>query len=133
MSPRERVRCRTRAILRSERSGEPTRARCDSANPEPRNTGLEHPKSADVRLLIEVADTTLRFDRGPKRSAYARSRIQDYWIVNLLERQLEVYRAPAGARYRGVTVHSEHEAVIPLAAPDASVRVSDLLPPLSAP
>jgi hypothetical protein len=41
MSPRERVRCRTRAILRSDRSGEPTRARCDSANPEPRNTGLE--------------------------------------------------------------------------------------------
>jgi Uma2 family endonuclease len=93
----------------------------------------EHPKAADVRLLIEVADTTLRFDRGRKRSAYARSGIQDYWIVNLLERQLEVYRDPAGARYRSVTVHREPEAVTPLAAPQASVRVSDLLPTLPAP
>lgn len=93
----------------------------------------EHPKTADVRLLIEVADTTLRFDRGRKRAAYARSRIQDYWIVNLLERQLEVFREPSGARYRSMTVYGEHEAVIPLAAPHAFVRVSDLLPPLPAP
>jgi Uma2 family endonuclease len=93
----------------------------------------EHPKAADVRLLIEVADTTLRFDRGRKRSAYARSDIPEYWIVNLPARQLEVYRDPVGSRYRSVTVHSEHEAVTPLAAPHAFVRVSDLLPPLPAP
>jgi Uma2 family endonuclease len=91
-----------------------------------------HPRAADARLLVEVADTTLRYDRGRKRAAYARAGVQEYWIVNLPERQLEVYRDPSGARYRSLTVYGEQETVTPLAAPQASVRVSDLLPFLSA-
>jgi Uma2 family endonuclease len=89
----------------------------------------EHPRAADSSLVVEVADTTLRFDRTRKRAAYARSRVREYWIINLLHRQIEVYRDPAGARYRSVTVYGEQETIAPLAAPHASVRVSDLLPP----
>jgi Uma2 family endonuclease len=93
----------------------------------------EHPKAADALLVVEVADTTLRFDRGRKRAAYARSSVRDYWIINLLHRQVEVYRDPSGARYRSVTVYDENETITPLSAPFATVPVSDLLPPSDSP
>lgn len=88
-----------------------------------------HPKPENVRLLVEVSDTTLRFDRGRKQRAYARAGVPEYWVLNLLHRQLEVYRNPAGSRYRSVTGYSEQETVTPLAAPHATLRVADLLPP----
>jgi Uma2 family endonuclease len=88
-----------------------------------------HPEARDARLVVEIADTTLRFDRGRKRAAYARSGIPEYWIVNLPERQIEVYRDPSGSRYRSITLYGEGEAVAPLAAPLAAMPVRDLLPP----
>lgn len=90
---------------------------------------LEHPRAADVLLVIEIADTTLRFDRTRKMPAYARVGVREYWIINLLERQVEVYRDPSGSRYRSRTIHHEGEMIIPLTAPNASVSISDLLPP----
>jgi Uma2 family endonuclease len=92
----------------------------------------EHPHATDVRLVVEVSDTTLRFDRGRKQAAYARSGISDYWIVNLPQRQLEVYRDPSGSRYRTVLLYREDETASPLAAPHATVRVAELLPPATA-
>jgi Uma2 family endonuclease len=59
------------------------------------------PTAADVALLVEVSDTTLRQDRGKKRTAYAKDRIPVYWIVNLVARQVEVYTRPVKeGRYR---------------------------------
>jgi Uma2 family endonuclease len=58
------------------------------------------PTAADVGLLVEVSETTLSQDRGKKRSAYAKARIPVYWIVNLVERQVEVYTRPAKGRYQ---------------------------------
>jgi len=88
-----------------------------------------HPTAADACLVIEISDTTLRFDRTRKRAAYARAGVAEYWIVNLPERQLEVYRDPTGARYRIRLVYRPGDEVTPLAAPDAMVPVADLLPP----
>jgi Uma2 family endonuclease len=88
-----------------------------------------HPKAADARLVVEVSDTTLRFDRNRKRPAYSRAGIPEYWIINLPKRCLEVYRDPSGSRYLTATVHAITEIVAPLAAPDAQLRVVDLLPP----
>jgi Uma2 family endonuclease len=88
-----------------------------------------HPGPTDLRLVVEVSDTTLRYDRGRKGTAYARAGIVEYWIVNLPDRQLEVHRDPSGARYRSVTVYREQDAVTPLAAPGVTIRVADLLPP----
>ena len=51
-----------------------------------------HPTSAV--LVIEVADSSLAYDRGRKGSLYARAGIQDYWIINLVDDRLEVYRDP---------------------------------------
>ena len=59
-----------------------------------------HPGPADLAVVVEVADTTLRRDRGTKRRIYARSGIECYWIVDLRERQIEVYAEPSGPARR---------------------------------
>jgi Uma2 family endonuclease len=59
------------------------------------------PTADDVAMLVEVSETTLRQDRGKKRTAYAKARIPVYWIVNLVNRQVEVYTRPTKeGRYR---------------------------------
>ncbi|MBI4601156.1 MAG: Uma2 family endonuclease [Planctomycetes bacterium] len=55
-----------------------------------------HPGPEDVAFLVEVADTTLVRDRGFKGRIYARARVPIYWIVNLVDRQIEVYTGPSG-------------------------------------
>jgi Uma2 family endonuclease len=86
-------------------------------------------------LIVEVALTRLRFDREHKGSLYARSRIADYWIVNIPDRRLEVYRdpipdtaAPFGARYGRAITLGPDEQVSPLALPAAVITIGDLLP-----
>lgn len=88
----------------------------------------EHPRSAG--LVVEVADTSVRLDRTDKAEIYARAGIPEYWILNLPGRCLEVRRDPdpAQGEYRQLTTHGEDGAVSPLAAPDASIAVRDLLP-----
>ncbi len=86
-------------------------------------------------LALEVADASLDFDRRHKGSLYARAGVQDYWIVNLIARVLEVYRdpvpdpsAPCGWRYRSVTTLAPPAVAGLLALPSARVAVADLLP-----
>lgn len=55
-----------------------------------------HPEPKDVGLLVEVSDTTLTRDRGTKKQIYARAGIPVYWIVNLVDRQVEVHADPSG-------------------------------------
>jgi Uma2 family endonuclease len=55
-----------------------------------------HPGPQDVALVVEIADTTLQRDRGCKKRLYARAEIPVYWIVNLLDNQIEVYTNPSG-------------------------------------
>jgi Uma2 family endonuclease len=79
--------------------------------------------------LVEVADSTLDYDRRRKGPAYARAAVPDYWIVNLVERLVEVYRDPtADGGYRTVLRFRPGEAITPLGAPLASIAVDDLLP-----
>lgn len=86
-------------------------------------------------LTIEVAHSSLGFDRVAKASFYARAGIEDYWIVNLVDRVLEVYRnpgpdpeAPRGWRYRSVEPLSAPARVTPLAIPAMSVDIASLFP-----
>jgi Uma2 family endonuclease len=55
-----------------------------------------HPGPSDLALVVEIADTTLSRDRGPKKQVYAAAGISVYWIVNLVESQVEVYTDPTG-------------------------------------
>lgn len=93
---------------------------------DPDDYGDAHPRSAV--LLVEVAHTSLHYDRDVKGSAYAQAGIPEYWIVNLVARQLEVYREPAEDRYGSRTVLTAPDAVSPLFAPEASIPVRRLLP-----
>jgi Uma2 family endonuclease len=84
---------------------------------------------------VEVADTSLALDRLGKGGLYARAGVADYWIVNLRNEVLEVYRQPAkaptrryGWKYGSVKLLKRGATVTPLAAPRAKIRVADLLP-----
>jgi Uma2 family endonuclease len=85
-------------------------------------------------LVIEVSESSLGFDRAHKGSLYARAGLSDYWIVNLVDRVLEVYReprrdsdAPFGWRYESVAVHGADASVSPLALPHDRIGVSDVI------
>ena len=86
------------------------------------------PRPADVLLLVEVSNSTLRYDRNTKSGMYAENGIPEYWIVNLRSRKLEVFRQPEPDAYVELRWYDEAEYVAPLAAPNALVRVADLLP-----
>jgi len=114
----------------------------DESEPEP-DLAVVPGRPADYRdehpvrpaLAIEVADTSLRFDRDQKGSLYARAQIEDYWIVDLAARTLEVHRdpepdpsAPYGWRYGSVTTLTPPAVLAPLAFPSSRIAVADLLP-----
>ena len=99
----------------------------------PRDYVRAHPTRP--ALIVEVALSGLRMARGRKATAYARGGIADYWIVNLVDRVVEVHRAPArpgAARrrwgYAAIETLGADAGVAPLAAPSEGVRVADLLP-----
>jgi Uma2 family endonuclease len=99
----------------------------------PRDYAEAHP--ADPVLVVEVALTSLVFDRERKSSLYARAGRPEYWIVNLVDRVLEVHREPGPSAsapyawdYHSVEVLSPGDHARPLAAPEARIAVDDLLP-----
>jgi Uma2 family endonuclease len=92
-----------------------------------------HPTTA--LLAIEVSATTLTYDREDMAGLYALAGIQDYWIINLVQHQLEVYRRPVpdlsypfGRRYADVGYYFRGQSLSPLAAPSFVIAVSDLVP-----
>ena len=90
----------------------------------------DHPPSRDILLLVEVSDSTLRQDRSKKQRDYASEGITDYWIVNLVHRQLEVYRQPStDGLYADRSVYLPGDSVTPLNAPGKQITVAALLPP----
>src|SRR5687768_13798213 len=92
-----------------------------------------HPRHA--ALIVEVAESSLGIDRGRKATLYARAGIPDYWIVNLVDRTLEIHREPVAAPETAPGWHYAEgrslgpgETVSPVAAPGARIPVVDLLP-----
>jgi Uma2 family endonuclease len=100
---------------------------------KPSEYRAHHPTTA--LLVIEIADASLEYDRTEKMSLYAAAGIPEYWIVNLVERCLEVYREPASpaagtafnARYRSLRYYGLDEVVSPLFEPTLEVPVRALL------
>ena len=92
----------------------------------------EHPSSA--LLLIEVSDASLAYDREMKGRLYARAGIPEYWIVNLLDRCVEVYRCPGtgelalGWIYRDVHRYKMGEAIPLLSVSASTIAVSQIMP-----
>ena len=99
----------------------------------PRDYLPSHP--SNPVLILEAAESSLALDRKIKGSLYARAQIMDYWIVNLVDQVLEVYRDPVATpaspyvwHYASVTTLQPGDAMAPLAAPRSSIAVADLLP-----
>jgi Uma2 family endonuclease len=92
-----------------------------------------HPTTAV--LVAEVAESSLAYDLGDKANLYATGGIADYWVLDLPNRQLHVFRDPTadpaepfGFRYSTHLTLSATDSVAPLSAPHAAIAVADLLP-----
>lgn len=86
------------------------------------------PAVEDVFLLIEVADSSLRFDRGRKAELYAEAGIADYWIANVKEQVIEVRRQPVEGTYQQIETFPVGQSVAPLAFPEIELAVADVWP-----
>lgn len=85
-----------------------------------------HARPEDILLIAEVACSSLRRDREAKLPIYAAAGIQEYWIADLKQGVLHVYRQPEGAQYRQLESLTGDQTVRPLACDDLEVRVGDL-------
>lgn len=100
-----------------------------------RDYGNAHPAADNAVLVVEISDSPLVPDQATQAGLYARAGIQEYGIVNLPERLLEVHRQPGpleaallGFRYQQIRVLSGTDNIAPLAASTAEIAVADLLP-----
>ena len=112
---------------------------CSDSQPEPdfaivkgddQTFALRHPGPAEIGLAIEVSDSSLTRDRIDKARIYARAGIVEYWIVNLVDRQIEVHTLPVGDGYTNVQNYSTGQS-LPLTLDGvvvATIAVDALLP-----
>lgn len=86
------------------------------------------PGAADALLVLEVADSSLDYDRGVKLPRYAAAGIPEVWIVDLHAHAIEIYRDPAGEGYRTKIVVGSGGVVAPAAFPEVELAVDDIIP-----
>jgi Uma2 family endonuclease len=91
-----------------------------------------HPVPADIILIIEVADSTLKFDREIKAPLYAAAGIREYWIFNLIDNRLEIHRQPEGAVYTEVCSIEPPQSVALSQFPEITLNINDFFPAQSA-
>jgi Uma2 family endonuclease len=87
-----------------------------------------HPGPGDVLLLVEVADATTAFDREVKARLYARAKVPEYWLVDLPEDEIEVYREPVGGSYEDLSRQGRGDVLRPVSFPELDVPVAEVLP-----
>jgi Uma2 family endonuclease len=87
------------------------------------------PVAEDVLLLVEIADSSVEYDRRIKAPLYARHEIREYWLLDLPAKLLEVYRRPGPDGYGEVRRLRRGDSIAPEAFPDVVFAVSDLLGP----
>ncbi|NJL67880.1 MAG: Uma2 family endonuclease [Oscillatoriales cyanobacterium RU_3_3] len=111
----------------------------DSSEPEPDialviidpfDYATHHPTPSEIYLIIEVADSSLAYDREVKAQIYARSGIADYWVLNVCDRQLHVFREPTADGYQSEVVMGENESISPLQFPAVNIAIQEMLPPV---
>jgi Uma2 family endonuclease len=109
-------------------------AASDISEPEPdvmvvpaRRYWSEHPSRA--HLIVEVSRSSLRRDRNVKVRLYGLAQVDEYWIVNLVDESVEIYRDPREGEWWSKSTHQRGETITMLAFPDVAIPVSDVLPP----
>ncbi|PZS23451.1 MAG: Uma2 family endonuclease [Acidimicrobiales bacterium] len=96
-------------------------------SPRPGGDWETHPRPADVLMLVEVADTTVAYDREVKLPLYAEAGIPEAWLVDLVAARLEMHRGPGPDGYRQITHTRAGDTVAPTAFQDVMVEVGSLL------
>ena len=96
--------------------------------PRAQKTARRHPLTNEAFLVVEISDSTLSYDRGRKLRKYAKSGVQEYWIVNLQDDVIEVYRSPEGEKYLETSVAKDCHLIAPQAFPDTAVAVNEIIP-----
>ncbi len=90
-----------------------------------------HPTQATALLVIEVADTSLEYDRDENSVVYARRGVQELWVIDIVNQQVLVMRGPSDDGYRDVEVLEGARSVAPIALPDLLLTATELLGPSS--
>jgi Uma2 family endonuclease len=113
------------------RTQNPIRIPANNSEPEPdvvwvnRKEYSRHPEPGDVLLIVEVAESSLEYDRGEKKlGVYSHAGIPEYWIMNLIDDQIEVYRKPSGRAYQEQSVYRGDAAIHPLALSTVTMQPS---------
>lgn len=108
----------------------------DNSEPEPDLTLLRprddfyetaNPTANDVLLLVEVADSTLSYDKQTKIPLYARHGIPEVWLINIPNNQVEIYLKPSFEGYRQILLPEKHEQISPTLLPVLSIKVLDIM------
>ena len=95
---------------------------------KPRADGYpNHPRATDILLVIEVADTTLTYDRDIKIPLYARAAIPEAWVVDLAADRVEMYRDPIADRYRRLRPATRGDVLTPLQLPNLTLSADEIL------
>ncbi|MBD2252205.1 Uma2 family endonuclease [Nostoc parmelioides] len=97
---------------------------------DPLDYADHHPTPSEVYLIIEVADSSLQLDCVTKSQAYSQAGITDYWVLDVINRQLHVFRQPTPQGYESKVVLAEDATITPLEFPDLQIAVLDMLPPV---
>jgi Uma2 family endonuclease len=87
-----------------------------------------HPSPADIILVIEVADSSIKFDRDTKAPLYAAAGINEYWIVNLIDDRLEIYRQPSDSIYTSIQLVTPPQSINLPEFPEISLNIGDFFP-----
>ena len=93
-----------------------------------KSEGDSNPGSADIVLIVEVADTSLEYDTTVKKELYAILKVPEYWVADLVSDRLVVYSDPHGDSYRTTREFHRGDTVAPQLLPDCRMNVSVLLP-----
>lgn len=98
----------------------------DLALLRPRSYRRANPTPEDILLVVEVADSSLRYDRVRKQRLYATAGIQEYWVASVKGEWVEVYRTPEGDGYQDVRRMQGDGTIAPLGFPDVVIPVAEI-------
>ncbi|WP_110987533.1 Uma2 family endonuclease [Acaryochloris thomasi] len=98
---------------------------------DPLAYSTHHPIPEEILLVIEVADSSLKYDLETMAVLYARAEIAEYWVLDVLTRQLHIFRQPHQDRYQSQMILAETLDVTPIAFTDCTIAIRDLLPPIA--
>lgn len=93
-----------------------------------RNYRRAHPTPEDVLLLIEVSDSSLRYDRETKVPLYAQNNVVETWIIDIHKQRLEIYRDPQAGEYQHILKSDWHQAVAAQLLPEVEINLAMLMP-----